>query len=568
MSAVPEGTAAGVARSQVVFISYSHDSDAHKEKVLRLAERLRQDGLDAQLDRYVNGTPEQGWPRWMLDRLDEAGYVLVVCTETYYRRFRGHEAPGRGKGADWEGALITQEIYDAKSRTVKFVPVLLAAGQKSFIPDPLRVHTDYEVTSEERYQALYRFLRGQGGVEPTPLGETRPILREAAEPLRFPESDPSSATERSRRRPHPLLWLASPTAALLLLVGFSTFWHLPTRVQLDLATTRLAVTLGGEQRREVFDRSVPFSSLLFEDCSSAVFAAEKLEVADPRQLVPGTEAGETPHFPAAAWRELTTAGLVKLSCQDPAAKLALQNPDPAAARLGTLDRIRFAPGSQLILEVSSGREPALSVEIETPQRLNLPLGRDLELVAEFVQPEGIAVPFSGDLLTWRARLPEARRMFEITSGERGLVLVMTLARGQAAELFRKKLDLPLTSVELLEEDLEGTPASPLRENAILSYPDLPAVPAVTIESDEAVGLGGLSKARLTRLSFDAAKGALRARFEGIAEQATSSAGAFTRDHRLTLFHAFRYSWRWGLLAVAAWLVSTILAASKAWKKVR
>ncbi|HSK79586.1 MAG TPA: SEFIR domain-containing protein, partial [Thermoanaerobaculia bacterium] len=119
---------------KAVFISYSHDSEEHREKVLALAERLREDGLDARLDQYVEGTPEQGWPRWMLDQLDEAKFVLVVCTETYYRRFRGHEVPGRGKGADWEGALITQEIYDSRSRTVKFVPVMIAAGQERFIP--------------------------------------------------------------------------------------------------------------------------------------------------------------------------------------------------------------------------------------------------------------------------------------------------------------------------------------------------------------------------------------------------------------------------------------------------
>ena len=67
----------------VVFLSYSHDSDSHREKVLGLAERLRQDGLNAQVDQYVDGTPEQGWPRWMLDRFDEAEWVLVICTATY-----------------------------------------------------------------------------------------------------------------------------------------------------------------------------------------------------------------------------------------------------------------------------------------------------------------------------------------------------------------------------------------------------------------------------------------------------------------------------------------------------
>jgi hypothetical protein len=85
-----------------------HDSQEYARRVLGLAERLRKDGVDAQLDQYVAGTPAEGWPRWMLDRLDWADFVLVACTETYYRRFRGHkEDRHKGKGADWEGNLIT-----------------------------------------------------------------------------------------------------------------------------------------------------------------------------------------------------------------------------------------------------------------------------------------------------------------------------------------------------------------------------------------------------------------------------------------------------------------------------
>ena len=41
-----------------VFISYSHDSDEHREQVLRLSERLRADGISTILDRYVErGSP-------------------------------------------------------------------------------------------------------------------------------------------------------------------------------------------------------------------------------------------------------------------------------------------------------------------------------------------------------------------------------------------------------------------------------------------------------------------------------------------------------------------------------
>ncbi|HSK77569.1 MAG TPA: FxSxx-COOH system tetratricopeptide repeat protein, partial [Thermoanaerobaculia bacterium] len=204
----------------VVFISYSHDSAEHRKNVLELSERLRQDGLEARLDQYINGTPEQGWPRWMLDQLDEAGFVLVVCTETYYRRFRGHEEPGRGKGADWEGAMITQEIYEAKSRTVKFVPVILATNQEPFIPEPLRKNTHYELTSEERYQDLYLFLLGKAGVEPRSLGEIRPVSKRVSQPLTFgrtaePPPPPPSTRPTMIGVPHrnpfftgrePLLW--------------------------------------------------------------------------------------------------------------------------------------------------------------------------------------------------------------------------------------------------------------------------------------------------------------------------------------------------------------------------
>ncbi len=366
-----------------------------------------------------------------------------------------------------------------------------------------------------------------------------------------------------------ILWLALLVVVPLALVWLSTLWYLPTRVQLEVQTARLALTLDGEKRREILNSSVPFSALVIEDCRSVELAAEKLEVADPRQLVPGTEAGAIPHFPATAWREVGPTNPVKLSCSDPAAKLALRNPDPAAARLGLLDRIRVAPGSQAILEVLPGQAPALSLEIETPQDLHLALGSDLEMVTEFIEPEGISVPFRGDLMTWRARLPEARRALEITSGEHGMILIVTPARGQVAELFRDPLDLPLASVELLAEDLEGTFTSPLRDKASLSYPDYPAVPAVTIEKDEVVGLGGLSQARLRSLELDTEKGALRARFDGVVEHAASRAGAFASDHRLTLFHTFRHSWRWGLIAaVAAWLVSTTWAAFGIWKKLQ
>lgn len=169
-----------------VFISYSHDSDEHRERVLSLSERLRADGIATILDRYVEkGSPSEGWPRWMMNGLNAATHVLCVCTETYHRRFLGQEVPDKGKGVDWEGALVTQALYDARSRTNKFVPLLFARSDESHIPEPLRPQTHYLLDSKDGYQALYDALLDQAGVEPGTVGELKRKPRATGQPLNF-----------------------------------------------------------------------------------------------------------------------------------------------------------------------------------------------------------------------------------------------------------------------------------------------------------------------------------------------------------------------------------------------
>ena len=180
-----------------VFISYSYETPEHKKQVLEVSKRLRDDGVATQLDQYVNGTPEQTWPRWMLDQLDWADYVLCICTETYYRRFRGYEEPGTGKGADWEGAIITQEIYDRKNLTKKLVPVLFKLSDKKFIPEPLHGHTFYVWNTKAGYENLYAFLHGRADVKPRQLGTPKIGELPRIEPIKF-EDDPSLSPQTTK----------------------------------------------------------------------------------------------------------------------------------------------------------------------------------------------------------------------------------------------------------------------------------------------------------------------------------------------------------------------------------
>ena len=65
-----------------VFISYSHDSQQHKEWVLGLATALRTNGIDAVLDQW-DLSPGQDIAAFMARGIRTADRVLLICTGPY-----------------------------------------------------------------------------------------------------------------------------------------------------------------------------------------------------------------------------------------------------------------------------------------------------------------------------------------------------------------------------------------------------------------------------------------------------------------------------------------------------
>jgi hypothetical protein len=123
-------------------------------------------------------------------QLQAANFVLVVCTEIYRRRFEGKEEPGRGRGAAWEGAIVTQAIYEAAGVNSKFIPVILSAGDKVHIPVPLRSTTFYQIDTPTGYEELYRRLTGQPAVLKPELGSIQPLRPRPRLTSFFPAPDP------------------------------------------------------------------------------------------------------------------------------------------------------------------------------------------------------------------------------------------------------------------------------------------------------------------------------------------------------------------------------------------
>ena len=158
-------------RPPTAFITYTHETVEHDTRVLDLAKNLRADGVACEIDRFEVSPPE-GWPLWTLKKTEELDFVIVVCTETYARRFRGNETLGKGKGATWEGRLILQNLYEA-GENHRVIPVVFEEQDVEHIPSVLKSATYYNLSTKSGYPDLYRALTNQPHVTRPTLGSVR-----------------------------------------------------------------------------------------------------------------------------------------------------------------------------------------------------------------------------------------------------------------------------------------------------------------------------------------------------------------------------------------------------------
>lgn len=102
-----------------VFISYSWKSEEYKDRVLKLAIKLRGDGVDVILDRWHL---KYGMNRFffMENNIRNSDRVLILCEEKYTEKADNKDASGVGI----ETNVITPEVY-GKNDQQKFIPVIM-----------------------------------------------------------------------------------------------------------------------------------------------------------------------------------------------------------------------------------------------------------------------------------------------------------------------------------------------------------------------------------------------------------------------------------------------------------
>ncbi len=140
-----------------VFLSYSHDSEAHRAWVRLLAERLLEGGVEVTLDQW-DLRPGGDVVRFMDLGIRDADRVLMVCTANYVAK-----AEERKGGAGYEGMVVTGHVARATD-TIKFVPIVRDHAGESLVPGFLgqRLWLDFRVDGlfEERLEELLRELHG------------------------------------------------------------------------------------------------------------------------------------------------------------------------------------------------------------------------------------------------------------------------------------------------------------------------------------------------------------------------------------------------------------------------
>ena len=116
-----------------VFISYSHDSLNHMERVVAFSNRLRANGIESVVDRYFEDTLDMRWTDWMNQEIEAADFVLVVATPGYAQRLKPGGQMSQG-GTNFEGVIITQVLYQSLGFNKKFFAVYFEDGDRLSIP--------------------------------------------------------------------------------------------------------------------------------------------------------------------------------------------------------------------------------------------------------------------------------------------------------------------------------------------------------------------------------------------------------------------------------------------------
>lgn len=126
-----------------VFISYSWDSEEHKEWVLKLANYLiEKGGCDVILDQY-DLTAGGNMTYFMEKSVEEADKVLLILTPNYKLK-----ADNRQGGVGMEYSMISQGLYNMQTNNKKFLPILKEGNIQESAPTYIQTTIYHDMSKD------------------------------------------------------------------------------------------------------------------------------------------------------------------------------------------------------------------------------------------------------------------------------------------------------------------------------------------------------------------------------------------------------------------------------------
>ena len=151
-----------------VFMSYSHDDEAHRAWVLQLSTRLRSNGVDVCLDRW-NVSLGGNLAHYMERAADQKYRVIAVVSENYSRKCNEREG-----GAGVEAQMLSARLYENLDSDAVIPIIRNNPENPPALPAFLkgRMYEDFrdDAGQEAAYERLLREIHGVPVDAAPPLG--------------------------------------------------------------------------------------------------------------------------------------------------------------------------------------------------------------------------------------------------------------------------------------------------------------------------------------------------------------------------------------------------------------
>ncbi len=170
-----------------VFISYSHDSEEHKNWVLQLATRLRSNGVDIILDCW-NTRLGSDLPSFMEQGLSKSQRVICICSDNYLTKSNS----GKG-GVGYEKQIMTADLV-IDQNTDWIIPLIVnnTSERKTPIFLGAKKYISFEDPKlyESKYEELLRDILELPVFPIPPIGKNPfTVAKEFAQQKFFPSSE-------------------------------------------------------------------------------------------------------------------------------------------------------------------------------------------------------------------------------------------------------------------------------------------------------------------------------------------------------------------------------------------